>query len=239
MEKTQQGLSKKRLPKSQKRNIDPVLMQEKGLRLRQLRTFCGMDREEFAERYQLAALTLRDWELAVRNSIPLKKAEILADKLRKDDVVLNTLWLEHGIGCEPIRLHRERLRNLSRDPEELNIQIDVEKQINDELTMFMLGHPETIAHIIEDEAMAPFYHRGDIVAGIKCGKQNILTCIGKDCIIVTEDNKILLRRVQEGKNFKTFSLLPLNLNAGQEMILCDREPEQIAPVLWVRHRGGK
>ncbi|MGD9152295.1 MAG: S24/S26 family peptidase [Gammaproteobacteria bacterium] len=205
-------------------------------RLRRIRSLANMERPEFVKRYGVNWNTYKDWEIAKRNSIPKKRAYELAEKLKVDGIIVDAEWLLFGIGNEPYRVAADRIKMLEQNTESFDTALNEEKQIEEELAVFMSGNHNTISFEVSDETMLPFYAKGDIVAGIKYAEEDFEKLIGKICIVQIANNQLFLRKLQNGKKKRQYTLLIINPNFSDENNIYNTEIISAAPVLWSRRR---
>ncbi len=204
-------------------------------RLKQVRRLLNMDREEFAEYCHFNTVTYKDWETARRNTIPAAKADELFDYLKKEGIFVSLEWFLKGAGPEPYRVLNWHDKEGVSQHEISDVQILIAEDvfIKKELSLFLINHADATWFILPDDTMAPFYQKGDVVAGIQYQSKDFHRLIGKDCIVHV-NHQPLLRKVQAGRETGLYSLIATQVISGQEQIIYDVKLELAAPVVWLR-----
>ncbi len=210
----------------------------KAERLVQLRKLAKLTRKDMAQLVGVAVSTYKGWENARFGGIPAKRASLLADMLQIEGIQTSTDWLTCGTGdlpkkilCHQISQFQEAVSSDKPSSPETIEQL----RIKAELEFFCNNNNwETLSLTVADDAMAPYFLLGDIVAGIKIPSNNIDEVLGLNCIVRTKNNKILLRQIQKSNTKNLFTLLCTNINSKQQFILQDVELTDIAPIVWLR-----
>ncbi len=212
---------------------------KKAERLIHLRNLAKLSRKDISLMANVSVLTYKGWENARFGGIPQKRAELLVNILQTEGINCSVDWLMFGIGESPQKILCHRINQFkemistkatNQSPiviEQLRIQAELEFFCNS-------NNWETLYFTIADDAMAPYFLPGDIVAGIKVMRNDYEKTIGMNCIIRTKNNKIFVRQVQKGSTPELFTLLSSNANSKQQFILQDIELIDIAPVVWHR-----
>lgn len=186
----------------------------KGLRLRYLREYAGLDRSEAAGIAGVTYGTYKDWEIGYFN-IPRRRIDKMIVELNYRDFVCSVDWVESGVGNFP---------SWSED-----------KKIKAELDVFFKVNANAASFEIFNRDMLPVYHVGDVVAGVKCGEENLNDVINKDCIVELEGKTILFRQLKKGSQSNRFNLICTNLEA-EDPIISDAKIISAAPIIWLRRR---
>lgn len=184
----------------------------RGKRLRYLREFAKMNRDELSEIAGVKYVTYKDWENG-HWRLPLKRATRIVEALIAQGFECSVEWLETGRGKPPAWSEQKKMQA--------------------ELDFFCKINPNAISLTVDDEGMMPQYAIGDIVAGVKCGLNEASTCLNRDCIVELPGDKLLLRNLRKGKQENRFNLMCLNLEF-ENPLLTDVQIKSIAPVIWVR-----
>lgn len=205
-------------------------------RVRSLRKMTQLSRNEFQKRFGVAAGTLQHWEDGQKNGLSLKGAKRLTQVLKQVGIYCTAEWLMHGKGSSPQQLptNDDTLVNL---PEKIwSVQENQEIEcIATELSLFTQHYSEVINTVVSDDAMEPRFTQGEYVAGIRCYQQDIGRLVGQDCIVVTTDGELLVRRIKimEAPGFYTLSCLNLNTTITRP-VLYNTELVSAAPIIWAR-----
>ena len=93
-------------------------------------------------------------------------------------------------------------------------ELSEEKNIVQELLTFRSLNNNTIDFIVTDNGMTPQFPSGDYVAGCRRKSEDIGALLGEDCIVETENNEILLRRLKHGSSDHLYTLICTNVNTS-------------------------
>src|SRR3990167_4314664 len=182
-------------------------------RLKQLRALTmssahkQLSRAVIERRYGLSASTLRHWEEAYGVGLTEDGAKQVVAVYQQEGIHCSIGWLLNGVGNPPVRYEMNNEITESSQPQDTIIQ---------EFNFFKSLHPEAIMLTLKDDAMMPFYHSGDSVAGVRHYRQSIPDLIGLDCIIETKDREPVLRRLQKSTILNRYNLYALNPNTKVE-----------------------
>ena len=194
----------------------------RGKRIRYIREhLLSQAREEFCRDSDITAQSLKGWELAWGGGLSQQGAIKLVRRARELNIYCTESWLMHGIG-----------RNATLITKDLDIQDGDESHIAKELLLFReLRH--SIDTVIKDDGMLPFLYPGNYVGGIIVN--NINNAIGKECIIVADNNEILVRVLKYGAEPARYDLVCFN----EHTTLVKKEIKNTAikfaaPIIWIR-----
>lgn len=156
-----------------------------GLRMKSCRVLTMLNQEEFADKHNIPYTTIRNWEYG--RVIPrLQGVQDFIESLKKSGVYVDTDWIMHGEGSGPTfstnsfkqeQLLIEHDAKEKRDPQSIIETFKEECRSN--------KHIPVIAQINDDE-MAPWFIKGDILGGI---------------LINQEDNDLELEKSQNNSRF--------------------------------------
>lgn len=180
---------------------------EMGLRIRMARSLLPLNRTEFCEKHGLNRYTIQAWELG-RNKIGLTSLRRFCEAMGKEGVFCTPEWLLHGKGDGPskigsrgveIKAEKSWVKPYQENTDEiLEIENEVEFFRENQITA---GHSVVVLKL-PDNAMEPFYARGDYVGGRAVPQALINQLIGQACVIeVGEGNFVLRRLLTAGTNY--------------------------------------
>lgn len=201
---------------------NPSTPEARGNRIKLIRThLLNQTREEFCKHSDIAAQSLKGWELAWGGGLSQLGAEKIVRHAKQLDIYCTVAWLLHGIGAPATHLSND-----------LEFQKPDDEHIAKELLVFR-EIPDSIDTLIQDDAMLPYLTPGTYVGGI-IAKQ-IDMALGKDCIVIDDKNKLYVRVLKRGDNSNRYNLICLN----QQAVLAKREIKNIkikaaAPIIWIR-----
>ncbi|MBA3536089.1 MAG: hypothetical protein H0T84_05690 [Tatlockia sp.] len=194
----------------------------RGKRIRFLREqILSLAREEFCRNSNITPQSLKGWELAWGGGLSQPGAKKVVKRAKELNVYCTESWLMHGVG-----------RSATIITKDLNLEEGDENHIAKELLLFReLEH--SIDTVIKDDAMLPFLYPGNYVGGTIV--KNIENAIGKECIIVADNNEILVRILKRGREPSRYDLVCLNENTTSvKKEIKDTVIQYAAPIIWIR-----
>lgn len=203
--------------------IDNVSSPEaRGKRIRFIREhLLSLAREEFCRDSNITAQSLKGWELAWGGGLSQQGAVKIVKRAKELNIYCTESWLIHGIG-----------RNATPITKDLDIQEGDESHVAKELLLFReLQH--SIDTVIKDDGMVPFLYPGNYVGGIIVS--NIENAIGKECIIIADNDEIFVRILKHGEEPARYDLICFN----EHPTLVKKEIKNTAikfaaPIVWIR-----
>ena len=194
----------------------------RGKRIRFIREhLLSLTREEFCRDANFTAQSLKGWELAWGGGLSQPGALKIVKRSKDFNIYCTESWLMHGIGKNAIKITKD-----------LNIEEGDEDHIAKELLLFRELR-NSIDTVINDDGMMPFLYPGNYVGGIIV--KNIERAIGKECIIIADNDEILVRILKNGEESGCYDLVCLNKSAA----LVKKEIKNTAikfaaPIIWTR-----
>lgn len=194
----------------------------RGKRIRFIREhLLSFTREEFCEDSTITPQSLKGWELAWGGGLTPQGAIKIVNRSKGLNIYCSESWLMHGIG-----------RDATRITKDLNIQEDEESHIAKELLLFR-EIPHSIDTVIKDDCMTPFFYPGNYVGGIIIN--NLNNAIGKECIIIADNDEIFVRILKHGTEPARYDLVCLNQNTTLvKKEIKNTSVKLVAPVIWIR-----
>lgn len=210
----------------------------KADRLRYLREFAHLDRNEAAEMTRVSFATYKDWENS-KAIMPKQRAFWLIDDLQMLGVDCTFEWLMNGVGAAP-RKTKKFLQTETFIENISNSKVFKKQKeaahITKELDFFCQHNPHAIGLIVMDDAMAPKYKCHDVVAGIQYSNKKIAKLAGLDCIVKLKTGKFLLRNLQLGTTHDCYTLVCANPNKKIKQTIPNVELICAAPIIWHRQK---
>lgn len=211
----------------------------KGKRLKRVRNLANLSRDQLCEGGNINLHTLIGWENGRFGGLTRTGAERLISRLAQEGVQCTVEWLLHEIGPGPniitdfatakVDLHKKTPEKTSKSEED--------KFIAEELILFRSQYSNATDFIVEDDGMLPLYNPGDYVAGKKRYPDKIMTVIGKDCIVQTEEGRIFLRNVRKGSLPNCYHLVCTNHHTQiEDSVLYNVKLISAAPIIWHRKK---
>lgn len=193
-----------------------------------------LTRPAICKKYGLSKDSLTAWENG-RISLTEKAIDKCIKIFTAENLIVMREWLLTGEGEGPeFSFHFNRYIRTAQT--ENNDEADEQTLLIKEVEYFKSLTANSIVVLMPDDTMLPFYQRGDYVGGRFVAKDEILHCVGKNCIVQDSDNMLYVRRLAKFINKKTFSLIALNLAESQisDPIISDIVVKAVAPIIWHR-----
>lgn len=203
-------------------------------RIKAARSIAGYsERKAFCSRFGFPLATLEAWERG-KNPLTLKGAKRLVDVLREVGIYCSEEWLREGTGISPRPLEElsdEFKVSSSASLHTLGENLKIAKEVSSFITL----NEGAIVTIIRDDAMLPFYKKGDYVGGIKLMGPEIKKAVNKKCIVELLNGKTMVRQLYQGTDYQCYTLGAINLNT-KEIPITEHNVNVIsaAPILWHR-----
>ena len=188
-----------------------------------------MCRKDFCEKHSLNRFTIQSWEIG-RNNINVHRVVRFCDALSAEGVFCSPDWLLKGKGGAPVKLSSrqdlpvESLKSETAEEQKLvqsEIQLFRENQIK-------LGR-EPIVVELGDQAMRPYFSKGDFVGGCLLPQRSIETLLGQIAIVgIGSKNYVVRRLMKESTNYL---LVPAEFT---ERVVSLNKLENIAKIVWHR-----
>ncbi|MBA2651569.1 MAG: hypothetical protein H0U73_04795 [Tatlockia sp.] len=194
----------------------------RGKRLRFLREhLLSLAREEFCRNSNITPQSLKGWELAWGGGLSLPGSKKVVKRAKELNVYCTESWLMHGVG-----------RSATIITKDLDLEEGDENHIAKELLLFR-ELENSIDTVIKDDGMLPSLHPGSYVGGIIV--KNIESALGKECIIVADNNEILVRLLKPSKKPSRYDLVCANENTTSvKKEIKNTAIKCAAPIIWIR-----
>ncbi len=203
-----------------------------GKRIRIAISLCGMKLPAFGKKYKISLSHLYAIEKGQR-PLNVKIAERISNGVQQEGYFCTVNWLLNGEGNSPLKeeIQQEAFNKGTPMLSSLSPEIKVMK----ETAFFLSLYDNSIASCILDDGMFPLYSVGDYVGGIM--SRDLVTTIGKDCIVTTDEDEQLIRRLFKGSKKGLYTLACLNpLTKAVPPIIFDNAIKTAAPIIWHRRR---
>lgn len=174
-------------------------------RLEKIRNMANLSRVELCESLNLSINTYKSWETGRFGGISAKGASQIVNQVGQSGVITSIEWLLSGQGLGPYIIPNFSTENTHTD------QHSARDIIIKEIVYLNTFYPNLVYAEITDDGMAPEYLEGDIVAGIKLSQQDLIPLINKECIVFTNDGRILLRYLKVGSKENHYNLCCTNV----------------------------
>lgn len=212
------------------------LPKNKADRLRKIRGLANLTRENLAsEGSGITLYSVRSWETARFGGLSLDGAQKVIKRVALEGVKCTLEWLLHGLGVAPEGTILEKDKNdettTQRETRQREIIDNEALLITEELAFFKKQFKRTLDLRVEDDGLSPLYLPGEYVAGIERYKKDFASLIGLNCIVITDQHKTYLRRLQLGTKRNRFTLECINTSTSVETpTLCNVKLLRAAPI---------
>lgn len=201
---------------------------ERAQRLRMLRAMTGLSRDRIEKRYAMAKSTLQNWENAANGGLTQKGATRMATIFRAEHIECQVNWLLHGMGDMP-----QKIDPLAKMSPLTTRSHQYQERMMHEFTALHEQDPDMMQYVHKGTAMEPNFPDGCHVIARKVDTSAQETLLGQDCLICTQEEGLLVRRVFQGSSQGCYHLLPLVLSPSNP-VLTDVEPVFMAKIHQVR-----
>ncbi|GAB4392678.1 MAG: helix-turn-helix transcriptional regulator [Gammaproteobacteria bacterium] len=213
-------------------------MKSPGQRLKYIREeLLKLSRVKIFDKYGLSADTLAAWENG-KLKLSEKGLERCIKIYNAENLIVTREWLLTGKGLSPkfsLELNRYFKTNPTEKP---NQPFDDTMLMVKEIDFFQSLAPHSVTALVPNDDMLPLYAAGDHVGGRLRYAKEIATCIGKDCIVKTQDGATYIRRIAKNTKAQGYNLVCLNpaWNGNPEPVLFNVKLEAAAPIIWHRRQ---
>lgn len=145
----------------------------------------------------------------------------IVKRARELNIFCTDSWLMHGIGKSATQITKD-----------LTIQEADESHVAKELLLFR-ELKNSIDTIIKDDGMIPLLYPGNYVGGIIV--DNIENAIGKECVIIADNDEIFVRILKYGEESARYDLVCLNeKTTSVKKEIKNTAIKFAAPIIWIR-----
>lgn len=208
-----------------------------GERIRALREYLRLTRNDFCKRHGFPTITLISWENSKAKIKPssLKK---LIQAFAEENILCTEEWLREGTGNLPQFSSPLLEKEIYAIEEGDSLSAKEVDPINLEIALFKKLHPNSLTIRLKDNYMAPNFEEGDFVGGIFVDFKKKPIAYGIPYLVVLKDNTNIMRLVYQGTKNNLFTLSCYNfVNQKVNPILPDVEIKGLYEVIW--HRKNK
>ena len=202
------------------KNLKRKVALERGKRVKLARNLVNLTRKDMLEKYNINPNTMHAWEQGT-NCLTEKNALKLFEDFQQEGLSITKEWLLYGE--HPNLSNTSIPENKNQELQDiLNIRGDL--KILEEINYFRQNNINSTAVIISDDALSPIFGVGDYVGGINAPHRNWKELVGEFCIIVTEDEKVLTRKIfshQTRNIFRIGSINPFARLEGSDCVNCE------------------
>lgn len=209
----------------------------RGSRVRRLRNMANLSRQAMCQNGEIKLDTLIGWELGRHGGLTVKGAVKLINFLAQAGISSTVEWLLYEVGNGPVISPNFAVIQESLHKKTVTVK-EQEKHIIAELLLFRKNNPDAVELLVPDNCMAPYYHSGDYVAGVKYYQDKLASLVGLDCIVQPLEGDVKLRRIIKGDLPDQYTLIPHAFSGdATSFILLNTPLAYAAPVIWHRKKN--
>lgn len=200
---------------------------KRGERVQAIRVLCGKTVLEFCDSktIHLTKGSINHWESPqTSNGISKVGVNKIIARAAELGVICSFEWIMYGTGMPPVY-----------DGGEIETALSKEENKFLESIAALCDHKRILHITVIDDVMAPGFQQGDVVIGVKQNKAE--DALGKTCIVVTQEQQVLLRQLDPSTKHRSFTLRPSNPLESSKT-LYDVKIKMAAPVVfhWRRYQ---
>lgn len=189
---------------------------EMGVRIRMARSLLPLNRTEFCQKHGLNRYTIQAWEIG-RNKIGVSSLRKFCEALGKEGIFCSPEWLLHGQGDAPFKIGSRGLEIKAERSwvKQAKPNVNETQEIENEAEFFKksqtkAGHTVVVLQLA-DNAMEPFYARGDYVGSRAVPGGLVDQLLGQPCVIEIGAGNFVVRRLLTAGN--SYLLVPADFHA--------------------------
>ena len=151
----------------------------------------------------LQKATSQNWESGRAGGLTKKGADRVLKAYQREHILCTHDWLLQGVGASPV------LMDESRDPAAHRAHA-VFSGLAEDIAYLRSLYDHVVDLPIADQSMMPDYPQSAHVVGISHYKEQILSSVGKDCIVHAVGHPPIFRRLLSSGDAQRFHLVPLS-----------------------------
>lgn len=172
---------------------------ERGKRVKLSRSLIGITRKQMTEKYGISVNTIQSWENGT-NCLGQNGAAKLAEVFQKEGLNVTDEWLL----CGDLSHSQASLTNNNI----LSMRSDI--KVLEEIDYFKNNNLNSVVTMVLDDGLLPIFDVGDYVGGVNVLGKKIKDLVGEFCIITTDEEKILTRKILSHERDDVFVISCIN-----------------------------
>lgn len=195
-------------------------------RLKKIRLYLGMTREQFGNALAISQYTIRSWENGAKKFTADGVQRVIAALQGKINFSCSFEWLMHGIGSSPISLCEE---NKIQSTFSITIDSSNEKILH-EIVFFKKNNPSAEVILVSDNTFTPIADIGDYIGLISVDVASIEKHTEKLILVTLVNDLIKFGVLKKDRHF--FSIV--NSLNGSHIKLSKSNIDKISQIVWLR-----
>ena len=188
-----------------------------GDRLRALRVYTGLSRTEVAQRYDIPAVTLKSWEFGHVKDMTPKSLERIFHLFQREGMNCPKEWLLYRKGPSPFS------------------QCEADLSLSEE-AFFQRKNEGSLTYVVNNNALAPFFKKGDRVGGLALESQDLSHKLGAFCLFSFGTQPCVLGRLVNGSRPGKYSIQLDENPSHPQSLMVDAKFSTAHEVVWHRRR---
>lgn len=199
-------------------------------RLKKIRLYLGMTREQFGSAIHISQFTLRSWENGAKNFTDEGVERVITSLKNKLKFSCSFDWLMYGSGSSPIALCED---NYLIQNSAVNIKPSQDRLL-DEIVMFKKLNPEVNVTVVSDEKFYPLADMGDYVGLLPIVISKMDSYLDKIVLAMLKDDSSAFGMLAKEKMKKTFLWRVNSLVDSEFKSISLNRISQIYHLVWLR-----
>jgi len=167
------------------------MKKEIGKRIKLARQTANLTRRQLADKYKINYHTLESWEKGV-NQISENNLIQLEKFFQQEGLNISKNWILYGNTKDTVDSLVKGIRNTKVED---IYSLDGDLSYFKEIRFFLENAKNSITAMVLDDALFPFYCKGDYVGGIMLRNIDMRKCVGHFCIIKITNGDIVTRKI--------------------------------------------
>ncbi len=177
-------------------SLGSELKVERAQRIRQVRKMLGLTQAELAQ-YGLSLGVVCAWENARRKGLSEAGATRLADAFKKAGAIVSAQWLMDETGAAPILMAKTIEGKVVRP---ISASQSPNAALDEMLRFLHLHYGPTVDTVVPDNELAPVYHAGDFIIGLRLAADELHKGLNRHCIVNTAQGTTLIGLLLQNKS---------------------------------------
>ena len=202
-----------------------VLVSEQAKRLKRIRLYLGMTREEFAAVSASSPFTIRSWENGQKR-LGDKAVKKIINELAKIRFTCTYDWMMHGQGISPISLF-EVSTEITASPVLSVHDSAAQPPLLDEIYALKNAYPDISIINVADHSYQPIARPGDFIGIRHLARDNLRSCLDSMVIYTMHTGLQAVGLIKMKGQVMLYSL-------DQSFVIPLHEVQSLHEVLWYR-----
>lgn len=201
-------------------------LSEQAVRLKKIRLYLGMTREQFGEKIGISQYTIRSWENGAKNFTESSVKRVTNALNKKIKFSCSVDWMMYGTGNSPITLYEEKDK---QQENEVIFDILQESLLKEVMTFKSLNKDASVI-VVSDKSFIPLANPGDYIGLTPVRFDDLEKHLGSIIFFADgKDNNIFGILI---KKSNAYHIVPLN--KGNTVKIKKTKDGQLFLLVWFR-----